>query len=158
MGKGNRGAIVAVKWGKLWRGSLVTALLFCFLSAIAEQQNASSIKMQSPQAASPVAEAQSALTQKDSKKAIAILSSHLQVHPKDIPARLALCQAYVIAGQNEQAAAELQTVLKNAPQNVSALTLVGQVYLHEGQLDKAEAMLSRATACGRAIRNAWGFA
>jgi len=160
MGKGNRGAIVAVKWGKLWRGSLVTALLFCFLSAIAEQQNASSIKMQSPQAASPVAEAQSALTQKDSKKAIAILSSHLQVHPKDIPARLALGQAYVIAGQNEQAAAELQTVLKNAPQNVSALTLVGQVYLHEGQLDKAEAMLSRAVkASGGAprIRMQWAF-
>ena len=95
-----------------------------------------------------LSEAESALAHGEPRKAIAILSSHLEVHPKDVPARLALGQAYLIAGQSNQAAVEFQTVLEEAPGNVSALASVGEIYLDEGQLDKAEAMLSRDAGGG----------
>lgn len=132
--------------GKWWRGILVTAALplFCFTSTISGQKNPSSGRRHSPQGSNLLAEAQSALAQGDPKTAITILSSHLQAHPKDIPARIALGQAYVIAGHNDQAEAEFQTVLKDAPGDVTALASVGEIYLHEGQLDQAEAMLGRA--------------
>jgi tetratricopeptide (TPR) repeat protein len=150
-----------VGWGNLARGSLVTAaLLFCFLSTIAGQQNPNSPRTRIPQVSTLLAEAQSALAQGDSKKAIAILSRHLQGHPKDIPARLALGQAYVIAGQSIEATGEFQTVLKDAPRNVSALTSISQIYLHQGQLDKAEAMLARAakaSAGAPRIRMQWAL-
>jgi tetratricopeptide (TPR) repeat protein len=141
-------------WGKLSRRSLGTAaLLFCFLSAVAGQQNPSSRRTQASEASSLLVEAQSALAQGDSKKAMTILSRHLEVHPKDIPARLALGQAYVIAGQNEQALVEFKTVLKDAPKNVSALTSIAQIYQLQGQLDQAEAMLALAAiASGGAPR------
>ncbi|PYX85165.1 MAG: hypothetical protein DMG70_04565 [Acidobacteria bacterium] len=147
---------------KLWRGILVTAavLFLCFLSTIAGPQNPSSGRAQSPKASSMLSEAESALAHGEPRKAIAILSSHLEVHPKDVPARLALGQAYLIAGQSNQAAVEFQTVLEEAPGNVSALASVGEIYLDEGQLDKAEAMLSRAArASGGAprIRIAWAL-
>ncbi|PYX95036.1 MAG: hypothetical protein DMG71_10805, partial [Acidobacteria bacterium] len=81
-------------------------------SAIAEHQNSGSVAAHSPQASSPLAEAQSALERGEVNKAVTILSNYLQGHPKNVPARLALGQAYVSAGQNEQAQAELQKVLK----------------------------------------------
>jgi tetratricopeptide (TPR) repeat protein len=146
--------------GKLSRGILVTAALplFSLSSAIAGRQNPSSAPPHSPQAAHPLAEAQSALARDDANKAVAILSNYLQDHPKNIPARLALGQAYVSAGQNEQAQAEFQNVLKNAPDNVPALASAGEIYLHEGQLDKAEAMLGRAVNAGgsaKRVRIEW---
>src|SRR5438552_3420787 len=146
--------------GKWWREILVTAalLLFGFTSTIAGEQNQSSGRTRAPQNSNLLAEAQSALAQGDPNKAIEILSGHVQAHPKDIPARLALGQAYVIVGQNDQAEAEFQTVLKDAPGDVKALASVGEIYLHQGELDKAERMLGRAAkARGSAprIRMQW---
>ena len=150
------GEIVAVRLrAKLWGRVLVTAALqlFCLSSAIAEHQNSGSVAAHSPQASSPLAEAQSALERGEVNKAVTILSNYLQDHPKNVPARLALGQAYVSAGQNEQAQAEFQKVLKDAPDNVPALASAGEIYLHDGQLDRAEAMLGRAVkAGGRAKR------
>ena len=138
------------EWGQLWRRILVTAALplFCLSSAIAGRQNPSSDPARSSQASSPLAEAQSALERGDANKAVAILSNYLQDHPKNIPARLALGQAYASAGQNEQAQAEFQNVLKDAPDNVPALASAGEIYLHDGRLDKAEAMLGHAVKAG----------
>jgi tetratricopeptide (TPR) repeat protein len=146
--------------GKWWREILVTAalLLFGFTSIIAGEQNQSSGQTRAPQNSNLLAEAQSALTQGDPNKAIEILLGHVQAHPKDIPARLVLGQAYVIVGQNDQAEAEFQTVLKDAPGDVKALASVGEIYLHQGELDKAEGMLGRAAkARGSAprIRMQW---
>jgi tetratricopeptide (TPR) repeat protein len=155
------GEIVTVTmWGKWRRKIQVTAalLLFGFTSRIAGQQNPTFRRTRAPQGSNLLAEAQSALAHGDPKKAIEILSGHVQAHPKDIPARLALGQAYVIAGQNEQAEAEFQTVLKDAPGDVTALASVGEIYLHQGELDRAEAMLGRAAkARGSAprIRMQW---
>src|SRR5207253_10682347 len=97
--------VIVTVWGKLWRGILVTAALplFCFTSTIAGQQNPGSRRTHSPQASRLLAEAQTALAQWDPKQPLAILSSHLQAHAKDIRARPALGQAYLIAGQKDQA-------------------------------------------------------
>jgi tetratricopeptide (TPR) repeat protein len=131
---------------RLWRGMLAAAVLplFWFTCTVAAQQNPSSQGTRAPLAAGPLAEAESALAQGNPDQAIAILSRHLHSHPKDIPARLALGQAYVMTGKDDQAEAEFTAVLRDAPDNVAALTSVGEIYLKEDQFDTAETMLGRA--------------
>jgi tetratricopeptide (TPR) repeat protein len=142
-------------WGKLCRRSLdVLPVLVLFIgSTLAGQQKPTSQQTKLPPASNPLGEAQSAVKQGDPQKAIAILSSYLQAHPKDISARLLLGQAYATVGQNDQAKSELQLVLHSAPRNINALASLSEVYLHEGQLDQAETMLARAAkASGGATR------
>jgi tetratricopeptide (TPR) repeat protein len=78
-------------------------------------------------------------------RAIRILSDYLRTHPHHTSVRVALGQAYVIAGQNSEAQAEYQKVLEDAPGNVTAVASLGDIYFAQGELDKAEAMLGRAT-------------
>jgi Flp pilus assembly protein TadD len=105
-----------------------------------------------------LAEAQALLSRGNSGEAIRILSSYLQVHPKDPGARLELGQAYAAAGQNDSAEEEFHKVLQVAPDNFVALAALGEIYERAGQLEKAEGMLARAAKASHGapqIRMEW---
>jgi len=85
------------------------------------------------------------MEQGEPNRAIRILSDYLRTHPNHTSLRIALGQAYVVAGQKPEAQSEYQKVLEDAPGNVTALRSLGDIYFEQGELDKAEAMLGRAT-------------
>ena len=84
------------------------------------------------------------MEQGEPNRAVRILSDYLRTHPNHTSVRIALGQAYVVAGQKPEAQSEYQKVLEDAPGNVTALASLGDIYFERGELDKAEAMLGRA--------------
>ena len=132
--------------GNCWRwtrGANIFLLLSCTLTFGAMESQPSQ-QTNRDQSSGPLVEAQAFLAQGSSEEAIRILSSYLQVHPKDSAARLALGQAYAISGQSDRAEEEFHTVLQLTPDNYVALTALGEIYDRAGQLEKAESMLARA--------------
>ena len=110
------------------------------------------------QSISAVAQARAALASGNPAEAIRVLSAHVQDHPQDLSARLALAQAYVAAKQDDRAQEQYKNILQAAPQNSSALAGLGEIYERGGDLSKAEPLLARAAEVSHGdahIRTAW---
>jgi tetratricopeptide (TPR) repeat protein len=110
------------------------------------------------QPTSTVGQAKAALASGNPGEAIRLLSAHVQSHPQDLSARLALAQAYAAMGQDGQAQEQFENVLQAAPDNYPALAGLGEIYERAGDLTKAEPLLARAAELSHGdahIRTAW---
>ncbi|MGC2767331.1 MAG: tetratricopeptide repeat protein [Candidatus Acidiferrum sp.] len=140
-------------YGVFWRWTIAVSasLVFCFASLCGRTEQPSPAQKNEQQAAGPLRAAQSALKQGDPDDAIRILSEYLQTHQQDSSARVALGQAYAMAGQTNRAEEEFQTVLKAAPENYVALAALGEIYNRGGQPKLAEALLGRAVKASHGL-------
>jgi tetratricopeptide (TPR) repeat protein len=129
-------------WG--WARGAGIVLLFNYACSLGAMQGHPAQETNRDASSGPLAEAQASLAHGKPDDAIRILSSYLQVHPKDSAAKLELGQAYAAAGQNELAEEELQKVLQVEPDNYAVLAALGEVYERAGQLEKAEPVLAHA--------------
>ena len=105
-----------------------------------------------------VKDAEESLSRGNADEAIQRLTSYLRGHPENVPARLALGEAYAYAGQAEMAEEAFQAVLRVSPDNYVALADLGEIYDKTGHPENAEPMLSRAVKASNgapAVRREW---
>ena len=136
-------------------------LLFFSAPALSAVQNQSAPQSHSTSSLGTIAEARSALANKNAQAAIQILSNYLQTRPQDSAARTLLGQAYASLGQNDRAEEQFRTVLQSAPDDSIALAALGELYLQVGQLEKAEPLLGHAAKASGGvpeIRIEWAVA
>ena len=152
--------MAALSCSKL-RSSLVLGKFLCFLCLLGSTNVLSAQEHRSATVAQPstvIGRAKSSLAAGNPAEAIQLLSSHLQAHPKDTPARLLLADAYTATGQPDQAEEQYQAILKLAPDNYVALEGLGEIYEHAGNLEKAEPILAHAARASHGtpkVQMAW---